>query len=210
MCSARPLAVITVWPFSACGRGKKQKRREGEKEEWSAGLRLGGKWAFSSVSQGVRWFFNTAMEPSRLVHSTFLTVGSLSVNSLTILSCICACLTFSMSSAVHQRGVCVIFFKFFFYVCPRSFLCCWTGVWRWAENTRAAQVSLFPFFNLPSCWTAKKTFNFLSCLLPSSLPPPRVCYRRYTWAAGILSYSKAKAEGSSAEWDKENCYFCAR
>lgn len=54
MCSARPLAVITVWPFSACGRGKKQKRREGEKEEWSAGLRLGGKWAFSSVSQGVR------------------------------------------------------------------------------------------------------------------------------------------------------------
>lgn len=210
MCSARPLAVITVWPFSACGRGKKQKRREGEKEEWSAGLRLGGKWAFSSVSQGVRWFFNTAMEPSRLVHSTFLTVGSLSVNSLTILSCICACLTFSMSSAVHQRRVCVIFFFFFFTFVQDLFfvaeqVC--DGEQRIQEPLKCLS---FPFLTCPPVELQRR--HLISCLAYSLLlsPPPRVCYRRYTWAAGILSYSKAKAEGSSAEWDKENCYFCAR
>lgn len=76
-------------------------------------------------------------------------------------------------SCSPERSVCDFFF-FFFYVCPRSFLCCWTGVWRWAENTRAAQVSLFPFFTCPPVELQRR--HLISCLAYSLLlSPPHVC-----------------------------------
>lgn len=82
---------------------EKGKVREGKggKEEWSAGAReqrQGGKWVVALTLR------RATMEPFRLIYSTLLTVGSLSVSCLCVFPVACMPLQFQLSCC--QRGVC--------------------------------------------------------------------------------------------------------
>ena len=139
--------------FQHVEEGKSKREGKGKRK---SGQQLvgGGVGVFVCESGCASWFFKAAMEPSRRVHSTFLTVGSLSVSSPAILSCICACLTFSVSSAVHQNGACVIF-----SLCSSKILS--------LLLYRCVAVSLF------TCPPVELRRRHLISCLAYSLPPPR-------------------------------------